>query len=349
MLPAEANQPARADTSGGEPAGERDTARWPRVRRFLRSLLTLLNHGFILGLIALLLAIELGSARHWLLSLLLYAPPPVFLAPLILLTPWAVLARRWHLVLGQGLAVLVVCLGYMTVRWVPWPVGKTGEELTVVTFNAGQSEGAEFNRFLAAEHPDVVLLQDARSAVAEVHRWYPVPFRAGRDQFAILSKHPVGEPSLIMLPGAADPVAARFEVTIKGTVHAFYNVRMPTPRQQFRRFLEPSVRRELWTQRERSAVLSEYRQWLANRVELARGLADVFRSEKLPFIVGGDFNHPDHGPVHRLFASQMTDCFAESGRGWGFTFPGERKNRLSFLPPWLRLDFLYAGRGWRPV
>jgi endonuclease/exonuclease/phosphatase (EEP) superfamily protein YafD len=59
---------------------------------------------------------------------------------------------------------------------------------------------------------------------------------------------------------------------------------------------------------------------------------------------------PDHGGMYRLFASKFVDAFAASGNGWGFTFPGAKESRIgALLGPWLRLDYLFAGHGWKPV
>ena len=58
---------------------------------------------------------------------------------------------------------------------------------------------------------------------------------------------------------------------------------------------------------------------------------------------------PDHGFIYHQFAGRMTDCFPAAGRGWGMTFPGGVRNPLGYLTPWLRIDFVFAGKGWTPV
>ena len=88
---------------------------------------------------------------------------------------------------------------------------------------------------------------------------------------------------------------------------------------------------------------------MAERVKLARRLEGVFEREKKPFIVAGDFNMPDHGWIHRFFAARLTDAFATAGSGWGATFPGDSEYPFSFRGPWLRIDYIFAGRGFRPV
>ena len=93
-----------------------------------------------------------------------------------------------------------------------------------------------------------------------------------------------------------------------------------------------------------------YREWLEARLVLARQLAAVFEKETLPFLVAGDFNMPDHGLVYHTFAGKLQDAHARTGRGWGQTFPGSREGRIAALVgPWLRLDYIFAGPGWKPL
>jgi endonuclease/exonuclease/phosphatase (EEP) superfamily protein YafD len=97
----------------------------------------------------------------------------------------------------------------------------------------------------------------------------------------------------------------------------------------------------------REPVYGNYREWLQERLRLARALAKVLAEEKYPMLVGGDFNTPDHGYIYHLFAGEMADAFTHAGRGWGLTFPGSTHNPISFFGPWLRIDYFFTGRGWR--
>jgi vancomycin resistance protein VanJ len=58
---------------------------------------------------------------------------------------------------------------------------------------------------------------------------------------------------------------------------------------------------------------------------------------------------PSRGHIHGLFASHLTDAFAACGRGYGLTFPGYTSNPLTLFGPWLRIDYLFAGRGFKPI
>ena len=65
---------------------------------------------------------------------------------------------------------------------------------------------------------------------------------------------------------------------------------LPTPRNELSRFLGGRrILGDLVGRPHREAAFGNYREWLADRMELARGLARVFAEEPLPMIVGGDF------------------------------------------------------------
>ena len=303
---------------------------------------------YAVGLVVLLAAIEWWGERHWLLSLLLFVPPQVFLAPLAVLIPMAVFVRPrlclWHLA-----CIALVAFCYMTFRWHERPTGNR-RPLSVVTHNVGQGNRPQFLSFLSAEKPDVIVLQDALHRGAEYAKLFPDYYVAGRGEFYLLSSHLIQQSTLVEEPKwHGRPVAARYEIICDGHPLVVYNVHLPTPRSQFNRFLSRRVVTDLFGDEEHGAAFGTYREWIDARLELARGLARVFAAEKKPFIACGDFNTPDHGVIYHLFAREMTDAFAHAGHGWGLTFPGETKNPVAFFGAWLRIDYAFAGRGWKPI
>jgi endonuclease/exonuclease/phosphatase (EEP) superfamily protein YafD len=68
-------------------------------------------------------------------------------------------------------------------------------------------------------------------------------------------------------------------------------------------------------------------------------------AERIPTVVAGDLNTPDHGVIYHLFTSVAVDAFAKAGSGWGLTFPGSTRNPVAFFGPWLRLDYLFSREG----
>lgn len=314
---------------------------------WIRRALGWITAGYVIGLLVLLLGLEWWGERSWIFSVLLYSPIQVCLLPLAVLTPVCLLFR-WRLLLWHFVAAGVLIFGFMTFRWSPVPpVG--GSELRAVTFNYGESNRVQFMSFLEAEKPDVILLQDARNRGAELAMRIPGMYASDLGQFAFLSKFPIKKAAVVdSVEVQGQPVAARYEIQFQGRVTAIYNVHLPTPRQQLSRFIGGRrVLGDLVGHGHREPVYGNYREWIEERVRLARALAKVLAEEKEPMIVGGDFNTPDHGYIYHLFAGEMSDAFAHAGRGWGLTFPGSTHNPISFFGPWLRIDYFFSGGGWR--
>jgi len=324
------------------------TAGWLERALFpVRWVLTLLTWTYAAGLLSLLILLEWWGERLWVVSVLLYAPAQIVLLPLLVLGPLC-LIFRWRLCLCHLACGLIVVFGYMTFRWSSVPVPGP-DAITAVTFNTGQSSRSQFLAFLEAEKPDLILLQDARGRGAAIAAKFPGMVARELGEFALISRYPVQNAALVSEVKWRDqPVAARFEVTIRDRVVAIYSVHLPTPRQELSRFLGGRrVLGDLVGRKHREPGFGNYREWLDQRIQLARDLAKTFADEKYPMIVGGDFNVPDHGCIYHLFADEMTDAFAHSGRGWGLTFPGSTRNPISLFGPWLRLDYFFVGRGWR--
>lgn len=294
------------------------------------------------------MALNWWGERHWLLSLGLFAPPWLFLAPLLILTPLSLLSLRWRLLVVQLGCVALLFFGYMTFRWTrDRPVSP--ETLTLVTHNVGQGSRTQFATFLAQVKPDVILLQDARFRAKDYARRYPDYYVAARGEFVCVSKHLIQQAALLEQPTwNKRPVAARFEVLVHGKSLALYNVHLPTPRRQFNRFLSRRVLTDMFGDEDSPGGFTTYKDWIESRIELAEVLARQISRENLPYIAAGDFNMPDHGYIYSLFARSMTDAFAKAGRGLGLTFPGESSNPLTLFGPWLRIDFIFAGKGWNP-
>ena len=77
-----------------------------------------------------------------------------------------------------------------------------------------------------------------------------------------------------------------------------------------------------------------------SRLQFA-GLLEALSAEKLPYVVGGDFNLTETTPQHRDFAAiGARDAHDLAGRGRGATWP---VNGVFRYPPGLRLDHVYVG------
>jgi endonuclease/exonuclease/phosphatase (EEP) superfamily protein YafD len=301
---------------------------------------------YVVSLCLFLLGMEWWGERFWLFSVINYGPIQVCLVPLVFLTPVCLLFRR-GLVLWHLLAAFLLIFCYMRFRWSSIPAFRSSE-VRAVTFNYGESNRAQFLGFLTAEKPDLLVMQDARGRAADLVKLFPDMYGVDLDQFAFLSKFPIQEAAIVeSVKVQGQSVMARYEVMIQGRRVAVYSVHLPTPRQQLARFLGGRrILGDFVGHGYQRALYGNYRDWLRERMQLAHTVARVLADEKLPMIVGGDFNTPDHGYIYHLFAGEMTDAFAHAGRGWGLTFPGSTHNPISFFGPWLRIDYFFAGHGW---
>ena len=313
----------------------------------LRRALAPLTYGYTGALLLLLLLLERWGEHLGIFSLLLFAPPPLLLLPLAILTPVCLLLRPrlclWHL--GCVAAVL---LGYMSPGWHPAPAPRPGE-LKILTFNSGQSDRAQFPRLIEAERPDIIALQDSRSRGVQWARKHPGDHVSSLGEFILISRHPIRQSQLLEQPRwHGRPVAARYEIDFHGRIVVLYSIHLPTPRPVLSRFLSGRAVIDLLGEDDTAGEATGYQAWIAQRIALARALADILTREPAPFIACGDFNMPDHGAIYHTFASRFTDSFAAAGHGWGLTFPGGKRGHLTRLGPWLRLDYFFT-RGWQPV
>lgn len=325
------------------------------TERHWRSLFTLSRVSIAAWVIGALVLGIMEYAAEALLPfwLLLFAPPILFAVPFLTLGLLTAFRRRWLLLGGHVLSVLVILFGFFRYRLSSSP-SLVEESLTIITHNIGQGNKLSFSKAFPHESPDAILLQDAMYREGDYARQYPQLRIKRVEQFLLLTPHeilaatPVNE---ALWRGR--PVAARYVIRVKGREVALYNVHLPTPRRSLRHALSPKVALEmLWLADAPTDDHPSYRSWLSARVALAQKLSEVFARESLPFIVTGDLNTPDHGKVYRSISEGLQDSHAIAGIGWGWTFPGDgrKDGRLALLfGPWLRLDYVFAGKGLTPV
>lgn len=300
------------------------------------------------GLVLALAWMEWSAERVWLTGVLLFAPAQVFLLPLLFLTPFCLLFRPRQIVVHAAAVVLFV-FTYVGYRHTPPPASREGE-VRLVTHNVGQGSRPQFYSFVDSEKPDVIALQDARGRGPELAKRYPGRHVVAHGEFCLVSRYPVLHSAPVaQAKWFGRPVAARFELACGDKPLAVYSVHLPTPRGQLNRFLSGRAFADMLESEDGPRRPFSYTEWTRVRLKLANDLAGTFAEEKLPFIVCGDFNTPDHGIIYHTVARNLADAHVRAGSGWGFTFPGYTHNPLSFRRPWLRIDYAFAGRGWAPI
>lgn len=228
--------------------------------------------------------------------------------------------------------------------------------LTVLTFNRGESKGS-LQPFKNHIQPDVIVLEDAGGrADAYLHASGYSEFKESRDlgQFTVLSKVPIESAQLPPMEGLNEPGyphAARFVLKWEGHDVSLYAVHLPTPRDTLMScrhgafllgvFGFPGTK---WAEHRRS-----YEVFWKHQQALAKALLHDVEQDPNPVILAGDFNAPSCGHVHHLVASQFQDTHEVAGEGFGFSFPGETNDPIALFDAWLRIDYLYCDRHWRPV
>jgi endonuclease/exonuclease/phosphatase family metal-dependent hydrolase len=288
--------------------------------------------------------------RNWILSLLIYVPAHLWLMPLGVLVPACLYFRSWRFLWPLGCVILAFFL-FAPCRWAGQPEPPAGS-LTFLTNNIANNNRQSVQPFIREQAPDIIALQEARGRKLNYSKAFPGRFVEGCNQFILISKYPVLSAAVVeKADWLGRPVAARFELSVNGRRMVVYNIHLPTPRPDFAKLLGFGMLRETLgaARNRRGSDGRSYRESMDARIELAENLVRQISAEKLPFVLMGDFNMPDHGYIYHLFASKFTDAFAKSGRGWGWTFPGFGSHDFGMLGPWLRIDYLFAGQGWKPV
>jgi endonuclease/exonuclease/phosphatase family metal-dependent hydrolase len=289
---------------------------------------------------------ELLGERCWPLAILLYLPQRLFLLPLIVLVPAALLAE-----VSLGTYAMLVGTGIIFLWHVPFYPGMGGSsepvKIKIITNNYGQNHGHLLHPFIAAEDPDFVAIEESSHQAPLFQRMYPERTVSQVGQFMLMSKAPVKSATSLGWPlWLGNPVAAVFEVPWQGEDLAIYVVHLPTPRGDFAKLTGLGLLRELAGRNRRRSDNMSFAEAMTARVQLARDLASVLSREQRPFVAVGDFNMPPDGYVHRVISWGLTDCFEQAGRGFGFTFPWDTGNPLTFGQAWLRIDYVLAGPGW---
>lgn len=305
---------------------------------------------YLISLVGLLIGIKFLGERSTLTSIALFVPPQIWLLPSFALIPFVLLFRRkliWLLVA----AVLFVFFGYSNFR-LSVTREPSGKSLSILSNNIGQRKTRTMWPFLRSIKPDVFALQEAGHHRPAISSENPGYFVSNHGEFLLASRFEIRNSGFVPnLRARTGPVAAWFELDFHGTPLVIYNVHMPTPRNDFAKlrgagFLFELARLGGIYSREGRAAYSKS---LEVRNQLSIDFLAHVRAEKRPFIVVGDFNMPDTGYLYRLYEKEMVDAFAAKGNGYGLTFPGFSKNPLTLFGPWLRIDYIFAGKHWRPL
>ena len=120
-----------------------------------------------------------------------------------------------------------------------------------------------------------------------------------------------------------------------------YNIHLHTPTQETAHINLPEVH---------PVVDLGMRFNSARRDNQIHGLLNILGRDTNPYIVAGDFNTSDQSAIYGELAAAMGDSFAEVGIGLGTSWRSNvNTSRLSFLPPLVRIDYVWHSSHFRAV
>lgn len=259
--------------------------------------------------------------------------PSLVLFPL---TIWK--SRQWTwLSAATSLCVAGPLMGFC---WSVRPAAE-GQPLRVMTYNVelwNKLALVEIAREIREHNPDILCLQDARGALVSnlesvLSEWNV----AVQDQYVIASRFP------FIRAAAAAPRSTRGQphfivrVAVHGRPVTVVNAHFITPRVAL-----TAVGREQFQTRGIRIIARN----VSRRLNEAASLADSVRDVQGPLIILGDLNAPPPSLVsRRLREVGLTDAFAASGRGYGYTYGHDELFGHSFV----RIDRIFLSQHFVPA
>jgi endonuclease/exonuclease/phosphatase (EEP) superfamily protein YafD len=320
--------------------------------RRLRWAVRLLNLAWLLTMVLLWAGFRWVGEGNLTLAFFLFVPPTIWLLPLIPLGFLAVVFD-WRSLPVLGVTTLITVFGLMGLSLHGSHEPAAGQKvLTILTYNRGENANTSLQPFKNTVKPDVVVLQDAafRSRRYVSSLGYE-EFAYGDDvgEFTLISRYPVTGKDLVQHQGKA--VAARFTLDVSGTPVAVYVAHLDTPREPLMALRRGAFLwgilgplRSKWAEKRDS-----YEGFWDGQIAAAETIITRAEAETIPCLIAGDFNSPAQGRIHRRLTRTFTDSHDAAGLGFGYTFPGVTRNPLSLGGPWMRLDKVLGGPGWKAV
>jgi endonuclease/exonuclease/phosphatase family metal-dependent hydrolase len=134
---------------------------------------------------------------------------------------------------------------------------------------------------------------------------------------------------------------ARARVTTPGGPVRVYAIHPTSPHSTFDEIRGEGLKSELLSGR---ALRSENRHEVASntaeRLAQLSAVAEDARTSPDPVIIGGDTNMPTLSRAFAHLFGDYHDAFAETGRGFGYSYPADK-------PSWMRIDRILLGPRFR--
>lgn len=279
-------------------------------------------------------------------AMLVYALPLLILANAVLIFYW-LLRKHWFLVFIPILTI-ACCIPYIgTLYQFGSPDkgvdGKAG--LKIASYNVALF-GRETSGFMAQDilaemrrqKVDVLCMQEYnevsgdRKNSTSYKEYFPY-MQEGRDDMVIYSRYPVKESGVINF-GETNNSAMWADIDVKGKSVRIFNVHMETT--GFNRMLHKAAKAEshgstVETNRLLRAIYQNYTGGMMIRAGQARLVAEEVSKAKGPVVLCGDFNDVPYSYVYNTLLGDLVDGFKECGKGFMYTFTGNKPVRIDYI------------------
>ena len=287
-----------------------------------------LTAGYLIG--------RLLIGERWSLIELANSLMPLPLLPMFVGGPLLLGLRRWKWSLIYLPALIFFTAQYSPLL-LPNPAAPiTAPRLRVLTYNLGSvvADAGHTAAVIRSADAHIVALQELLSPVAErlvadLADLYPYHALHPSDYYArgvgLLSKYPITDDvylNQIALGGQQTRLALAADTTI-----TVLNVHPVAPAARLLGI--DSARRS---------------QEISYALDLAAQVTD-------PLLLVGDFNITDQTEDYGRIAARYADAFRASGTGFGASFPNFTRfaHQLRFLPPIIRIDYVFYDAHWQAV
>lgn len=289
------------------------------------------------AVLASLVLIRRPGDSWWPVTLLLFMPRWLFLAPAVALAAASAVRHRPRQWLLQGITAAVVAGPLMGLSF---PVHRlsasppAGDRVRIATFNMGLDPIRldDLERWIERERLDVVCFQEGGTDIAALRPTLPAGWRLSRKAFLATRLPVVAE-----LPDfPQQPVA---ELRLHSSLMERWRLRAPSGREFVVASVHlPSVREGIkgFLARGETTGLTTHPAWWGR--EMGRILSALLEGRGVPLLVGGDFNMPPDDSTLAALLATFRSAFDEAGWGYGYTRPA----RFS----WVRIDRILTTPDW---
>ena len=291
----------------------------------------------------LLRSAEALAGSNWLVALLSYLPPVLFLPPALLLTLLSLVRRRWVALVLNTLACVFVVFALMGLRVPLGAQDGSPSDLRVMTYNVDKwSHGGDaVASVIRQARPDVFCLQEAGDYFYvpghQPHvlaRALPEYHFVTQGEIVIASRYPVlSQTSVPLPPGPSSRPALEVVLqTPRGPVAVIAVHLLPNALDQDAR----SPRR----------LPDDCRLFIEARASQNQALLTFAATIRTPLVICGDFNAQPQTAACRELTRRYPDAFDLAGSGFGYTLTSDR--------PLMRIDHVLirpgmkATRAWVP-